>query len=124
MDVAPEHIVAQVAVVGILGGIYLRLRDRRSESGKDLRPSHITGVVNQLLLGVRGKSARVLGGTQDSYAVVVRRVFGLVGKTRSCHHDGRDAEVLRGNRGTCLFRRANTTTAVAADDTTERKKAA
>ena len=116
MDVTPEHIVAQVTVVGVLGGVYLRLRDRCSESGKDLRPSHIAGVVNQLLLGVRGKSTRVLGGTQDSYTVVVRRVFGLVGETRSCHHDCRDAEVLCRDGGTCLFGRTDATTTVTADD--------
>ena len=113
VDCAAEDGRLGVGWLGMSVLIDFFLGKRLGQHGLNLRPQHIARVFLQLLLGMRGKRARVNRNTQHGHTVIIGCRLGLGVKTGGRNHHRRDADILGGDAVACLLGRADAAAAVA-----------
>ena len=73
-------------------------RDRGCECLFDAGPQDVSGVVDKLLFGMRGKRSGIDGDSENRHSAVGTRYGHLIGKSRSGNGDGGNARILGGLR--------------------------
>ena len=104
--------IISYALTGLCRRIFLLL-DRRGERLYYLRPCHLTGVLNELLLGMRSKSTGIDSYAQHRDTIVSGSIARLLVKARGCDNNRRDTELLGNNTRTGLLGRTDAATAIA-----------